>query len=159
MFINATRPPIWQNEFDQYLYFKNSTSSQNYYVKKTVKAIRPWNFTPEMSLISIGKSAYYQTDFSYKEEPSDYDLRSSVPAESHNDNLNPLPYPPEELWCIALQQEKSSESSNSPEEITFVIVALHQDLYNADIVIHEIASETKNLLENQVLTAVGCTFQ
>jgi hypothetical protein len=72
--------------------------------------------------------------------------------------LIPLPYPPKELWCLSLQQEKPSESNTSSEGITLVIVALHQDLYNADYIIHEIALETAGGIENKVLAAVGCTF-
>ena len=155
---DVKRPTTWQEEFDRYLNFINSTSSEVFTIHTIAKARQPWNFTPEMSQISIGESAYYQTDFYYDDKPSDYDNFPIVPAEIPDGSLIPLPYPPKELWCIFLETKKSSESNNSSEETIFVVVALHQDLYNADFVIHEIASKSQNEINYQILAAVECEY-
>jgi len=158
LLINLKHPTTWQDEFDRYLNFKNSTSSDVFSVPTIAKAKRPWNFTPEMSQISIGESAYYQTDFRYEDKPSAYDNFSILPAEIPDGSLIPLPYPPKELWCAFLETKKSSENNNSSEEAILVIVALHQDLYNADFVIHEIAPKSQNEINYQILAAVECEF-
>jgi hypothetical protein len=95
-----------------------------------VPARLPQNFRAEMSAASYGNTPYYAT--THRTNP-DY------PGQK------PLPYPPNDVWCVKLE-------STDPAAPRMVVLALHQDIYNADWVMHEVTnSET-------VLAAVGCKF-
>ena len=95
-----------------------------------VQARLPQNFRAEMSEASYGNTPYYIT--THRANP-DY------PGQK------PLPYPPNELWCVKL---KSTDVAAPP----VVVLALHQDIFNADWVMHEVSDP------ETVLPAVGCQF-
>jgi hypothetical protein len=99
-------------------------------IAQYVQARLPQSFRAEMSAASYGNTPYYVTD--------------------HRDNPNypgvkPLPYPPNDLWCVKLK-------SADPTVPQVVVMALHQDIYNADWVMHEVTDP------ETVLVAVGCKF-
>ena len=95
-----------------------------------VQARLPQNFRAEMSTASYGNTPYYVT--THRSNP-DYP------------GLKPLPYPPNDLWCVKLK-------SADPTAPSVVVLALHQDIYNADWVMHEVTDP------ETVLAAVGCQF-
>ncbi len=99
-------------------------------VRQSVQARLPQNFRAEMSKASYGDTPYYMT------------TRRSNPAYP---GQKPLPYPPNDLWCVQLK-------SADPTAPQVVVIALHQDIYNADWVMHEVTDP------ETVLAAVGCTF-
>ena len=43
----------------------------------------------------------------------------------------PMPYPPNDLWCAQL-------SSPDPAAPKVVLAGLHQDMYNAEWIVHEV---------------------
>lgn len=93
-----------------------------------VQARLPQNFRAEMSKASYGNTPYYAT--------------------THRANLDypgqkPLPYPPNDLWCVKL-------NSPAPPAPQVVLLALHQDIFNADWVMHEVTDP------ETVLAKVGC---
>jgi hypothetical protein len=57
----------------------------------------------------------------------------------------PMPYPPNDLWCAQL-------SSPDPAAPKVVVAGLHQDIYNAEWIVHEVADPAT------VLPAIGCQF-
>jgi hypothetical protein len=60
-------------------------------------------------------------------------------------DTRPLPYPPEDLWCVRLK-------SADPTIPRVVLIAFHKDIYTASWVVHEPADVPA------VLSAVGCQF-
>jgi hypothetical protein len=99
-------------------------------IEQYVQARRPQNFQAGMSTASYGNTPYYAT--THRANP-DY------PGQK------PLPYPPNDLWCVQLK-------STDPAAPPLVVLALHQDMYNADWVMHEVTDP------ETVLAAVGCQF-
>ena len=99
-------------------------------IKQYAQARLPHNFRREMSKTSYSNTPYYVTD---QRANPDY------PGQK------PLPYPPNDLWCVQLK----SADSTAPQ---VVLLALHQDIYNADWVMHEVTDPAT------VLPAVGCEF-
>jgi hypothetical protein len=109
-------------------------------VRLVDRASKPWNFSRDMSYAVFGDSPYYQTDHGYSGE------KGSGPR--------PLPFPPEDVWCVFLERNQETYTSGSKRSIVFV--AEHQDLYNADMVIHEGVSDlsTQSLVES--VSRIGC---
>jgi hypothetical protein len=99
-------------------------------IKQYVQASLPQNFRSEMSKTSYGDTPYYIT--THRTNP-DYP------------GLKPLPYPPNDLWCVQLKR-------TDPAAPQVVVIALHQDIYNADWVMHEVTDPAT------VLPTVGCEF-
>ena len=95
-----------------------------------VQARLPQNFRAEMSAASYGNTPYYAT--THRANPN-------YPGQK------PLPYPPDDVWCVKLK-------STDPAVPPMVVLALHQDIYNADWVMHEVTDPAA------VATTVGCTF-
>jgi hypothetical protein len=93
-----------------------------------VQARLPQNFRAEMSTASYGNTPYYITI--HRANP-DY------PGQK------PLPYPPNDLWCVKL-------TGTDPTAPQMVVLALHQDIYNADWVMHEVTDP------ETVVATVGC---
>ena len=99
-------------------------------VEQYVRARLLQNFRAEMSTASYGNTPYYAT---------------TQRANPKYPGLKPLPYPPNDLWCVQLK-------SSDPTTPQAVVLALHQDIYNADWVMHEVTDP------EAVLAAVGCQF-
>lgn len=109
---------------------------------QAVKAEYPDEFIAETSGAVYGNSVYYQTVDNAGETE---ELPSLTDAGNlTGGSLRPVPYPPVELWCIGLLDENGQQS-------TILFLALHQDLYNADWLIHTPATDVQRLLN-----AVGC---
>ena len=103
-------------------------------IQQMIEATRPGNFTPQMSKATFGSGPYYRTTFS--DRPS------------ADQGSRALPFPPVEVWCALLRQ-----SDSTPPRVVFY--AQHQDLYNADWIVHEPTAQTLPEL-NASLAAIGC---
>ena len=99
-------------------------------IEQYVQAPLPQSFRAEMSKASYGDTPYYVTDHR---------------ANANHPGVKPLPYPPNDLWCVKLKNA-------DPTVPEVVVLALHQDIYNADWVMHEVTDP------EMVLAAVGCKF-
>ena len=99
-------------------------------IQQYVQARLPQNFQAEMSKASYGNTPYYIT--TYRANPA-------YPGQK------PLPYPPNDVWCVRLK----SANVTAPQ---MVIMALHQDIFNADWVMHEVIDP------EAAAAAVGCQF-
>jgi hypothetical protein len=64
-------------------------------------------------------------------------------------DLRPLPFPPEEVWCVLLGRGSQATSSG------VVFVALHQDIHNADWVVHETAGDPFSPDSLNAASAIG----
>ena len=132
-----------QAALDQYLAYKNEPELR---MQSADKASKPSSFHPEMSYTSFGNSVFYQTDENYQEASSEAE---PTPISSISD-LRPLPFPPEEVWCVLLGRGSQATSSG------VVFVALHQDIHNADWVVHETAGDPFSPDSLNAASAIGC---
>ena len=119
-----------QQVVQAYVQYRGKSLSRPLVVSEYTEARLPQNFQATLSKISYGDTPYYQTT---------QRTNTNYPGQK------PLPYPPTDLWCVKL-------SSADPSAPTAIVVALHQDMYNADWVVHEVIDPAA------VLPAVGCKF-
>ena len=73
------------------------------------RAAHPSALTPQDGVMTHGRSAYFRT--------------SDAPL-----NDRPLPFPPNTIWCV---------TATAPGKELRMFVAEHQDLYNAEWLVHE----------------------
>lgn len=139
-----------------YVALRRTTLSQPLTIGQYVWASMPQNFRAEMGGETFGNSLYYQMAHSYLQpEPSTV---TPSPTATVLGALSPfsmtigaylsgrsLPYPPTDLWCVQLH-------SPDPAAPQVVLAALHQDIYNAEWVVHEVTDP------ETVLATVGCKF-
>ena len=138
-----------QHELAYYLHYRE-LPPRSILVQQLVHALYPWNFTPQMSRASFGDGPYYRTTVNYQAitQPAfpwttpPLSPLAALPA-------RPLPYPPQDVWCAFLK----SDDDESP---TLVFIVLHQDLYNADWIVHEASREPDPEL---ILARVGCAIK
>ena len=119
-----------QLEVQTYLHCRSRTYSDTLRIGEYVQARLPQNFTADMSKASFSNTPYYETDCRFNPDYAGY---------------KPMPYPPNDLWCVKI-------NSTDPDAPQAIVVALHQDIYNADWVVHEVVDP------ETVLAAVGCKF-
>ena len=156
LIITVYQPPSSQDELKRYLQYRNTSTPEEYEIQRIMVASKPWNFNVDMSKVTFGESAYYQTDFRYGEELPDQDTLDLIPGDAPSGSLMPLPFPPEKLWCVFVENIIGTKSGfDSRERTELVLVALHQDLYNADIIIHETVAETPIAME-EIIVEIGC---
>ncbi len=144
-----------QQAVQTYVFFKHTTMSQTLTINQYVWASMPQNFRAEMSRDSFGNAYYYQTTqhFAQAVQPTATRPATATPFGAVSPysvstaylSGRPLPYPPTDLWCVQL-------NSPDPSAPHVVLAALHQDMYNAEWVVHEVNDP------EAVLAAVGCKF-
>ena len=125
---------------DKYVKYRDSLSLGTTSVELTERASSPWNFAPSMSSTVFGDSAHYRTEYRYNGERSRFWTYKR------------LPYPPIEVWCVLLRRELSTAddlSTESPHSVVFV--AEHQDMFCADLLVHESASDLSDPLLPETL--------
>jgi hypothetical protein len=124
------QPDPRQQEVQTYLHCRSAAYSQTLQIGEWVQARLPQKFQADMSKASFSDTPYYETDCRFNPDYAGY---------------KPMPYPPNDLWCVKV-------ISADPQAPTAIVVALHQDIYNADWVVHEVTDPAS------VLPAVGCPF-
>lgn len=115
-------PTDAQDQLAQYLADTTIHSSEPT-LQATLRALQPENFTQGLSQYSWGNHYYFNT--------TDQALGGK-----------PLLYPPKTIWCLQLTY------ADAPSRV--ILLALHEDLYNAEWIIHDIATSSKTL------TLIGC---
>ena len=124
-----------------------------------MKASKPWNLSADTSKATFGESVYYQTDYRYGVELPDQDTLGLIAGNPPNGSLMPLPYSPEKAWCVFVESRISSDNSPDGEEtISLVLIGLHQDLYNADIILHETYAGSQDQKTHKILESIGCEY-
>ena len=160
----SEEPDLRQQAVRTYVFFKRMTMAQSLTIGQYVWASMPQNFRAEMSEDSFGNSYYYQAAHPYgRVAQATFPLSATLlPTQPHltfplSATLPPtvtqggyyggmpIPYPPTDLWCVQL-------SSPEPAAPKVVLAALHQDIYNAEWIVHEVTDPAT------VLPAVGCRF-
>jgi hypothetical protein len=138
----SRRPLDWQSQVDKYIAYMDEVSSKPMKMLKAERARRPWDFSAEMSLAVYGDSGHYQTDYGYQQR---------------NVGAKPLPLPPQEVWCVLLELEQHGAVDPTEEGAYRVVFpALHQDLHNADWVLHEGAGDLTSQEFMESLSKIGC---
>ncbi len=148
----ASPHPAYEAAAEEYVAYRRATTILTLTIKQYAQARLPQNFRSDMSKMSFGDSTYYRTDQRYAEHanmsiwPLTLTL-TTVPTLTRTDYLpsRPMPYPPNDLWCAQL-------SSPDPAAPKVVVVGLHQDIYNAEWIVHEVSDP------ETVLSTVGCRF-
>jgi hypothetical protein len=148
-------PAQAQAALDRYLSSENAVSSRPVAVRQVVRAIRPGRFDALFSSASIGDSFYFQTSRGYRSAaiPSPLILTTSpLPSGTSEGGRGgrALPFPPRDLWCVLLNE--------AGENGRVVYLALHEDLYNADWIVHEGAGAPGDAMLATRLAAVGCNL-
>jgi hypothetical protein len=140
----SRRTPEWRVELNRYTAVQDATEARTTTVLAATKARQPWNLTRDARTVVYGDSAHYITDAGYG-------------GQSAGSGTIPLPYPPEEVWCALLKQERTS-TGTSEVRVAYdvVLVALHQDLYNADWVVHAGIGDPSGQRAAELLPLVGC---
>ena len=140
----AYRPSAWQLELTKYVELQDTLLPGTTTVRFTVRASRPWNFTPDLSGAVFGDTPYYRTDYDYS-------------GEGNRGGPRALPYPPQNVWCALLEREGQAADRLAGETTQAVFfVAEHQDLYNADVLVHEVATDLSAEALTQRLSQLGC---
>ena len=124
----AFMPPEWRAGLDRYVAYKPASSGEAITVQRVERARKPWEFSQDMSSSVFGDGLYFRPDYTFDGEYVGGNGR------------RPLPFPPEEVWCILLEQAPEERGAG---EATYsvVFVALHQDLYTASWILHEWAND------------------
>ncbi len=173
---HANPRPAYELAVEQYVFYRRAMTRRALTIEQYVEARMPQNFRPELSLRSFGDAVYYMTDQVYGASSTNGNvwgmmesatptptvtstptvaptaapgitltLVPTVPIERWRGSGRPLPYPPNDVWCAKL-------GSPDPDAPTVVLAVLHQDMYNAEWVVHEVTDPAA------ALRAVGCQF-
>ncbi len=129
----------WETALSDYLTYKRTLFGKSFAVSLSMQARTPMAFTEAWSGATFGDTQYYAVDYLY-------DAEGSL-------GQRPLPFPPQEVWCV-LVKERGAPEGTDPYQLLFV--ALHQDLYNADWVVHEGVAELLSQEAAAAMTALGC---
>lgn len=135
-FIGPGPHAVVQSVIDSYARAKLDTQRAPLEAEFISRAAHPERFTRAMSARSLGDSPFFETDAPF---------RTSAPRGS---GLKPLPYPPEDVWCVRLWRA-------NPDAVPhYVFVAKHNDLYNADWVLHEPTTDLRDA--RAILDVIQC---
>ena len=105
-------------------------------LQRITQAHNPSGFVTELYAESFGDGSYFMVS---------HDMNANLHP---GDNVRPLPFPPEELWCAIV-----AEQPNRPK---VVLVAHHEDLYKAAWVAHEVPGNPTDEAVTELLMRVGC---
>ena len=152
--------PDWEAPLTDYRSYLAAQTGKDFDVCSIDKANYPWEFKPEMSYRAFSNTPYYQTI-------SDKVVSSSASKIQENDitftyiadGRRPLPFPPTEVWCAQLQPSEHTQKCSKKSPSWIVIIATHVDLYNADMVIHELDPDSNSFKTSQIIQALGCNLE
>jgi hypothetical protein len=118
-------------------------------------ATRPWRLTASTSGATYGDSHFFRTAHDDAPIAAQARARSTVvgdaPFLGGSEGAQPIPYPPQELWCADVQP---------PGELPLtILVALHADLYNADWIVHEMPGAWSPEERQAGLAELGCASE
>jgi hypothetical protein len=131
--LDSLRAPAWQVKINHYITFLKENHHLSYHIESTASATQPENFTQAMSAETYSDTPLFQT--------------SSANTASFSAELEPLPYPPEQVMCVLL---------HDGSQLNLVYVALHNNLYNADWIVHIAPDPWGSQAIQNNLSAIGC---
>jgi hypothetical protein len=148
----ASPRPVHETAVEEYVAYRRATGLPTLTIKQYAEARMPQNFRQDMSRRSFGNATYYLTGQRYQPylAVSDWSFpitatRVSTLTQTGYGGGKPIPYPPNDLWCAQL-------SSSDPGAPKVVLAGLHQDIYNAEWIVHEVTDSAT------VLSNIGCEF-
>lgn len=144
-------PSDAQEELDGYLANLQGLRGTFYTIIQANPAGQPANFTADMSRSTFGDSPYFQTTSGYQSPRvlSAAAQNSAVIREEDN-SRRAIPYPAVDLWCVYLEGNEALE---------VVYLALHEDMYNADWLVHEGLAPASDPLTAADLSELGCPLE
>lgn len=124
------RPESWESALAAYLNYQTDVGGRPLTVTTATQARRPAVMDVTMSEITYGRGMHYAVHVAYETEPAEPSPISATlfPVASKR----PVPYPPVEVWCVQLAP--TTEDARTDD---LILVALHQDLYNAAWIVHQ----------------------
>ncbi len=130
------RPSPWREQVDYYL-----NSRPGLAFVSAARAARPSQFRPEMSSSTFTRSA--AGSVSVRAVPVRTPVLS-LPTPVGANQPPPLPYPPEDVWCVTLSQPGGGQ--------TMIFVALHvYDMWSSEWLVHDPAGDA-----TATAAAIGC---
>ncbi len=152
-----SRGPGWQDALNSYLAYKKQISSGTYALQYITRARKPWNFSEDMSDLAFGESSYDQLITWNSNRAYDNNLRSILTEVQTSSIIGSITYPPKEAWCAWLSLTNTTYNIPGRKALSSVIfIALHEDLYNAEYIIHEVNTQSSDQLLMDRLTKIGC---
>ncbi|MBI5034901.1 MAG: hypothetical protein HZB51_30620 [Chloroflexi bacterium] len=151
---DQTIPDNAQVELNKFLQYRNSAQPAT--VVQVVRATMPSKLTREMSGGSYGDSNFFSTMVDYRHVPNVNlpNLATATPgltSATFGRGSTPIPFPPEDVWCILLKGDTPAEQ--------IVFVTLHTSLYNADWLVHEPFAEPGSAEMKTILATIGCNLK
>lgn len=146
-----TLPSAAQAALNEYVFYRQSLPSASVIVERVARAALPSHFTTDSSGASYGASNIYRTTHDYR-EPIAVNLPNSpiiTPSLQYLGAGRPISFPPVDLWCVLLKHDNQQQ---------VIFVALHQDLYNADWLVHEPPADISTRALSDRLVALGCNL-
>jgi hypothetical protein len=134
LLLNNHQAPAWRAKLNQYPTYLRTTGKDSYHVLTSAHANQPVNFTPGMSAETFNDSVIF--DPSYNLTP-------------HSAELQPMPYPPQEVVCVLL---------GDGGQLQLVYVTLHSNLYNADWIVHIPTDPWDSSMLRSSLASLGCSL-
>ncbi len=144
LFSPGRQVATWETALQAYLDYKVNVDGVSLTVVETERATSPQDFDKSMGGVTYGDDAFYDTRITYRPAMP----TPSVPGLAPSQPKRPIPYPPKDVWCVLLAPDPMDEAGDR-----LVFSALHQDLYNAAWIVHEVPSDT--FMETE-LRALGC---
>lgn len=135
-----------QAALDAYVLFYNATAGEKVKVVAVRQAPRPDRLGPDALSLSLGDSVYYGTDVHYYQPEETRVLSTTMEA---GGGARRLPYPPEQVWCAFVAPLVGDGRG-------VVLLALHQDIYNADWVTHQALDGPFSPQAMELAASVGC---
>ena len=116
-------------------------------IEQYVEASLPRNYQREMNKVPFDAlRPYPATPWPIqKQYTTTWGEVMTYTASQYAWDARPLPYPPEDVWCVRLK-------SADPTVPKVLLIAFHKDIYTASWVVHEPNDVAA------VLAAVGCKF-
>jgi hypothetical protein len=153
--LEVALPPEARAALDRYLTSENAVAPQPASAAQVVHALRPGRFEASSSSASIGASFYFRTTRGYRSAAIPNPLiltTSSLPSGATDGSLGAraLPFPPADLWCVLLDEVGGKGRA--------VFLALHEDIYNADWIVHETSGAPGDAALTARLATVGCNL-
>jgi hypothetical protein len=143
-----------QNVLEAYLAWRNQGTAADWRTAELVHAAQPTRLQSAWSRLTFSIDPYYLTSANGGVVALQA-ANTGDPGESHigpSDSRRPLPYPPLDVWCVSLMSAATQEAAT-------VLVARHQDLYNASWIVHDLAVPAEAGELSPTLSALGCAAE
>ncbi len=133
--VDQHKTPTWQARLDQYLGYLRQIGGSSPRVISATPALSPINFTPGMSSETNSADVVF--------------LTTHGQGGNYFADLQPLPYPPEQVMCVLLDVSGQNE---------LVYVALHNNSSNNDWIVHISPEPWGSYALQTHLSSLGCSL-